>query len=305
MRARDTTGLCFDIQRYAIHDGPGIRTSVFLKGCPLACDWCHNPEGRAEEVELIRLPAHCVRCGACLEACPNPSVEGPDGDPETDPARCSACGSCVEACVAGARRLAGERFTVDELLERVERDRAFHEESGGGVTFTGGEPLAQGEFLLACLQACRERGIHTAVDTCGFAPRELVLECARWTGLFLYDLKTADEERHQQRAGTSAAPILENLRALDAAGARIWIRVPLIPGFNDDPASLEAIGRFAASLRATRRVHVLPFHRNGECKYHSLQRGAGAVRHLPLAGGAVEEAVEILAACDLDVHTGG
>lgn len=298
------TGTCFNIQRYSVHDGPGIRTTVFLKGCPLSCTWCHNPEGMSRELELIVVQDRCVGCGACVEACPNPPVVNADGRAVTDRRSCLRCGSCVDVCVAGARRLVGQPMTVEELLTEIERDRAFYEESGGGVTFSGGEPFEQHEFLLACLRACRERGLHTAIDTSGHAPRDVILEAATLTDLFLYDLKLLGEAEHQELVGVPLAPVLGNLRALDEAGAGIWIRFPLIPGVTDGMDNIEALGRGVASLR-TRRVHLLPFHWTAADKYARIER---EWRHAGLKDASedrVKEAAEALGAMGLDVRIGG
>jgi len=266
------TGTCFNIQRYSIQDGPGIRTTVFLKGCPLACTWCHNPEGLSPDPQILVVAERCMGCGACSEVCPNPPPVGGEGDDTGDWSRCVACGRCVEVCPTGARRLVGTSFTVDELLERIERDRAFYETSQGGVTFSGGEPLMQGEFLLASLEECRKRGLHAAVDTSGYAERDLVLEVGRQSDLILYDLKVLDGARHGHLTGVPLEPILENLRALDEAGERIWIRFPLVPGVTDGDANLEALGGLVSSLRNTRRVSLLPFHRAASDKYGRLGR---------------------------------
>ncbi len=298
------TGTCFNIQRYSVHDGPGIRTTVFLKGCPLSCTWCHNPEGMSRELELIVVQDRCVGCGACVEVCPNPPVVDPGGRSVTDRRSCLRCGSCVDVCVAGARRLVGQPMTVEELLAEIERDRAFYEESGGGVTFSGGEPFEQHEFLLACLRVCRERGLHTAVDTSGYAPRDVILEAATLTDLFLYDLKLLDEARHRELVGVPLAPVLENLHALDEAGAEIWIRFPLIPGVTDSMDNVNALGRKVASLR-TRRVHLLPFHRTAADKYARIERAWEHAGLEDVAEDRVKEAAEALGAMGLDVRIGG
>jgi len=296
------TGVCFDIQRYSIHDGPGIRTTVFLKGCPLACPWCHNPESIAPSPELRVLAGRCVRCGACTAACPLGIADGPN---LPDPARCLRCGSCAAACPTGARQLTGRTWTVREVLEAVLRDRPFYDQSGGGVTFSGGEPLAQWRFLLACLEAAQAQGLHTAVDTSGFASQRTVLAVAAWTDLFLYDLKVLDPKRHLRFTGVPLAPITRNLRALDATGARIWLRMPLVPGYNDDRANLEAVATFAASLRHTRRLHLLPYHRLGAEKYARLG-GADPMGDAPSpTPDAVEAAAALLRGHGLDVHVGG
>ena len=305
MESIHLSGLVFNIQRYSIHDGPGIRTTVFLKGCPLSCTWCHNPEGLSPEPEILLVPDRCTGCGACIEICPNPSIAGPDGRERTDRPACERCGRCVEVCVAGARRLVGQEVTVDELICEVERDRPFYEETGGGVTFSGGEPLAQSEFLLECLRACRSRDLRTAVDTSGSAERELILEVAGLADLFLYDLKLLDEARHERLVGAPLEPLVENLRALDGAGATIVIRFPVIPGVTDDRANIDALGRLVASLEHTRVVHLLPFHRTASDKYARLERAWEHDGLAPAASAVLAEAATLLGGYGLTVRTGG
>lgn len=298
---RQPTGTIFAIQRFCLHDGPGIRTTVFLKGCPLACPWCHNPEGRDADPEVWFLDGRCIRCGACVEACPVPP-SGPA--PAVDPARCVRCGACVEACPTGAREWTGRTVSAEECLREAVRDRPFFAQSGGGVTFSGGEPLLQAGFLLDCLRSCRERGLHAAVDTCGYAPREVLLEAASVADLFLFDLKLVDDARHRDETGVAAQPILDNLIALDASGAEIWIRVPLVPGFNDNGASLAAIGQAVLRLERTRRIHLLPYHRIGESKHGRLGLRGPEHRRTPTAD-AARTATEGLSALGLDVRIGG
>jgi len=253
-------GTVFDIQQCSIHDGPGVRTTAFLKGCPLRCSWCHNPEGIDPAPELAITADRCLVCHACTEVCPiGDSGAAPAGQPWNRDS-CVGCGSCVEVCPADARELMGREYRVEELVDRVERDRVFFEVSGGGVTFSGGEPLHQPEFLVACLKLCRERGLHTAVDTCGLAPPGVVLEVAGLTDLVLFDLKHMDPEIHLHHTGANNILILENLRALSASDAEVWVRIPVIPGVNDDDANLEATGDFLASLPRRHPVHLLPYH---------------------------------------------
>jgi pyruvate formate lyase activating enzyme len=299
------TGLVFNIQRYSIHDGPGIRTTVFLKGCPLSCSWCHNPEGVSPEPEILVVPERCVGCGECVRVCPSPPAVGPQGQLVTERRECVRCGRCVLACTAGARRLVGEEIEVERLVAEVERDRPFYHETGGGVTFSGGEPLAQGGFLLECLVACRERGLATAVDTSGCADRKLVLEIAALTDLFLYDLKIMDEERHLALTGGSLGRIVENLRALDETGADVRIRFPVIPGITDDRDNVEALGRLAASLATRPAVHLLPFHRTASDKYARLERPWPHDALAPSTREALEEIAARLRAHGLDVYVGG
>jgi pyruvate formate lyase activating enzyme len=263
-------GRVFDLQRYSIRDGPGIRTTVFLKGCPLRCDWCQNPESQKPEPESVLFPGRCIDCGACTPACPRGAIS-----PETrrpDPAKCACCGTCVETCPSAARHIIGRDITVDELLDEAGRDRPFYEESGGGITFSGGEPLAQPAFLGAALDGCRERGFHTAVDTCGYAPREQVEGFARRTDLFLYDIKSMDPERHRSATGVPNGLILENLKALCGLGAAVWVRLPLIPGFNDDEENLRATAAFVRSLTGRPPISLLPYHATAADKYRRLGR---------------------------------
>ncbi len=267
-------GRVFNLQRCSVHDGPGIRTTVFLKGCPLACTWCHNPEGIDTAPVLLLNAERCLACGACSEACPvGDGGAAPVGMP-WDRTACLACGSCVDACPADARELAGRVHEVSELADAVARDRPFFEASGGGVTFSGGEPLNQPEFLTACLRACRERGLHTAVDTCGLAPRDVIDEIAGLADLVLYDLKHMDAEAHRRHTGADNRLILDNLRLLSASECEVWVRVPLIPGVNDDDANLEAVGTFLTSLPRRHRIFLLPYHPIAEGKTTRLERSS-------------------------------
>ena len=296
------SGLVFDIQRYSIHDGPGIRTTVFMKGCPLDCWWCHNPESQLAEPEIVVGESRCVRCGECLKVCPNGRVSGSAGA-EGPP--CTLCGACVAACPTGARRLAGERLTVGKVMAEVLKDRIFYEDSGGGATFSGGEPLLQPRFLTRLLEACRGAGLHTAVDTCGFAPWDDLLAVAPLTNLFLYDLKGADSRSHMDHTGVSSALIFDNLRALGAVHNNLWLRVPILPGLNDDDAQLEAMASLAASIAGVRQVNLLPYHQTGMHKFRQLGRAYRLEGLAPPSPERMEEVAARFRAFGLKVRVGG
>jgi pyruvate formate lyase activating enzyme len=296
--------MVFDIRRFSVHDGPGIRTTVFLKGCPLRCSWCHNPEGLSAAPEVIWRAERCIRCGACITACPE-SALGWEGDtPALDAARCSRCGDCAEACYADAREVLGRTMTAAAVLAVAERDRVFYEESGGGVTFSGGEPLAQPEFLGELLAGCRARGLHTVLDTCGEAPWDAVDRVRRHVDLFLYDLKLVDDARHRRATGASNARILENLAALAGHGHAVVLRLPLVPGVTDDDHNVGAVGALATEL-GIRRVVVLPFHRMGTAKYLRLGR-AYPLRHaVPPSDERVTEVLGALRHFGLEAERSG
>jgi pyruvate formate lyase activating enzyme len=279
----DLQGIVFDIQRFSIHDGPGIRTTVFLKGCPLSCAWCHNPESQSPEPELAWWSARCIACGTCLAACPNGAIrrEPPGGALATDRSRCTVCGTCADACPAEARERIGVARTVAEVMDEVRRDLPFYAASGGGVTISGGEPLAQPRFLEALLRAARAEGIHTTLDTSGHAPWTVLDAVRGLVDLFLYDLKRADDDGHRRWTGVSNATLLDNLRALSARGHRIVVRVPVIAGVNEDPVAADAIAALAAGLPGVERIELLPGHRYAGGKYERLGRRAPDVGAVP------------------------
>ncbi len=269
----ETKGLVFDIKKYAIHDGPGIRTTVFFKGCPLQCKWCHNPESRKADVEFGFRDNRCLRCGQCVDACPHEAISLNGNCPVTDTEVCKLCGECIDVCLAGARQIIGEEVTVGKVMVEVEKDIIFYDQSGGGVTFSGGEPLMQPDFLLALLNQCRQKNIHTAVDTSCYAEKEIIESVAKRADLFLCDLKHMDNEMHERFAGVGNNLILENIRLISQAGKKIIIRIPVIPDFNDDSGNIEATGEFAASLEGVGRIDLLPFNRGGIEKSARLTNG--------------------------------
>ncbi|MFO8034285.1 MAG: glycyl-radical enzyme activating protein [Candidatus Bipolaricaulota bacterium] len=303
---KEMEGLLFEVKRGAVHDGPGLRTTVFMKGCPLRCPWCHNPEGISPQREVWVFSSRCIGCGSCVEVCPEGAISpAAAGHLVPDRGLCSVCGRCVEACPAGARDIVGFAVSPADLVRELARDRVFFEASGGGVTFSGGEPLLQPEFLMESLRGCREEGLHTALDTCGYAPKKVLLQAGELCDLVLFDIKHLDEARHERALGVPLEPILDNLRALDEAGANLWIRFPLIPGFSDDHSTLERLAMVVRGLRCRPLVCFLPYHRGGAVKYARLG-GEYAMGNLPAAEGAVvEELGEQLRAAGLEVRIGG
>lgn len=269
LRATEPGGLVFNIMRFSLHDGPGIRTTVFLKGCPLRCWWCHNPESQSPEPQLVYFDETCLRCGDCVRACPNGALRL-DQQVIRDLELCQRCGECVDACAIGARQMAGRWMSVPDVLAEVLKDQAFYDESKGGITVSGGEPLMQAPFLEALLAACRARRIGTVLDTCGFAETGEIRRISQFTDLFLYDLKLMDPEKHRRFTGVRNDLILQNLKMLAEGGSAVIVRVPIIPGVNDDRDNIEAISSFLSHLEF-RRIDLLPYQKIGTAKYHRLQ----------------------------------
>lgn len=266
-------GTIFDIKKYSIHDGPGIRTTVFFKGCPLRCGWCHNPEGQLAKPEIIVKPYRCLKgCDACLAVCEREALSKANKSLIIDKRKCDACGKCVDVCSSEALEKIGQKVSVQEVMGEIEKDMIFHDESGGGVTFSGGEPLAQPDFLNALLEKCKENDIHITLDTCGHAAWKTLEKVWDKVDLFLYDLKIMEEKKHREYTGQSNRLILENLKKLAKKGKKILIRIPLIPGINEDEENIQASAEFIRSLGNIQEISLLPYHRLGKDKYKRLRR---------------------------------
>ena len=264
-----------NIEKYSIHDGDGIRTTVFFKGCRLACRWCHNPENQSFRPEIVYTAEKCTGCRACEAVCPKGAISF---DPAShhvllDRAKCIACGRCVEKCAFGAREIAGRQYPVEELFHEVQKDRMFFELSGGGVTLSGGEVMEQDmDYIEALLKKFADRGYSVDIDTCGYAPYESFRRILPYVDTFLYDIKMMDSEKHKRFIGHGNERILENLKQLSKDGARIHIRIPTIGGVNDDPDSMRATAAFLKENVVVKAISLLPYHTFGSDKYTKLAR---------------------------------
>jgi len=267
------SGIVFDIQRYSLQDGPGLRTLVFLKGCPLRCLWCSNPESQRSEPQLLYDGDRCTLCLTCVPVCPSGALTSAgEGALSYDLTRCTCCGACVHACPNGARRACGERMTVERMLAVALRDAPFYSRSGGGVTLGGGEPTGQPEFAQSLLEACRRHDLDTAMETCGYAETRSFLSVAEAADHVFFDVKHVDRARHVELTGASNELILDNLRALLHVHHDVTVRYPLVPGCNDGGDDLRAFARYLLGLPRLPRVELVPYHRFGEHKYRLLGR---------------------------------
>ncbi|TVR56328.1 MAG: glycyl-radical enzyme activating protein [Spirochaetaceae bacterium] len=267
---RSVTGIVTDVQHFSIHDGPGIRTTVFLKGCNLRCFWCHNPETLKMKSELQYFPDRCIACGACVPPCPTGAHAIVDGRHEFDRALCTACGACAPTCFARALVMAGETRTAGEIVDEVARDRAFYETSGGGVTLSGGEPLLQPDFTEAVLAGCLELGISTAIETAANVAWHVIERALPVTKLVMMDIKSADSEAHRSATGVPNERVLANARRIAEYGVPMIVRTPIVPGVNDDEASIAGIAAFLAELPTAVTYELLRFHMMAEAKYAAL-----------------------------------
>ncbi|MCD6354809.1 MAG: glycyl-radical enzyme activating protein [Prolixibacteraceae bacterium] len=265
------TPLIFDIKRYAINDGPGIRITIFLKGCPLSCKWCHNPESQSPAVQKLYTESKCIGAQDCIKVCPENALTLTPKGIVTDYNACTLCGLCAEACPTKAMEMSGKMYGINELIEIIERERVHIDQSGGGVTFSGGEPLLFPDFLTEMLKACGEKKLHRTVDTSGFADTQTLLEVTKYTDLFLYDLKLMDSEMHKKWTGVNNQLILKNLQVLSKTGVNINIRIPLIKNVNANEKELTKMAQFVASLSGEKPViNILPYHNIAANKYQKM-----------------------------------
>lgn len=280
----DTRGLIFGLQRFSTEDGPGIRTTVFVKGCPMRCPWCQNPEGMAPGKQLLWSRSRCLGDGGCVAACPNDALaRDADGVARIDRERCRACGTCAEFCPANALEIAGWERTAAEVARELLRDRGFYERSAGGVTFSGGEPLTQPEFVAAALDLLGQASVHRALDTCGAAGPTVLRELLGRVELVLLDLKQLDPQRHLEQTGITLERVLECAQEIGRAGVACWVRTPIIPGYTDDEANVRAIARYLkAELPRLERYDLLAFSKLCTSKYQQLGRSDAPVGRIPL-----------------------
>jgi pyruvate formate lyase activating enzyme len=299
-------GIIFDVKRYAIHDGPGIRTTVFLKGCPLQCRWCQNPEGIEPGPEIFMRQKRCAEdCDACVSACPKGAVSKNGNSIDIDREKCDFCRKCEDACVYDALEIVGREVTVAQVLEEIERDRVFFDESGGGITFSGGEPLMQLEFLEALLTQIKKKEIHVTLDTSGYVSFQDLKKVSDQVDLFLYDLKFMDDEKHKKYTGVSNRSILENLQKLTEMGKAVAVRIPLISGINDDDQNIEALTVFLRDLKNVQHISLLPYHSGGRGKYRNLRKQDSLRTFQPPSVKRMGEIEKILTGSGFSVKTGG
>ncbi len=304
---QDVTGVVFNIQHYSIHDGPGIRTTVFLNGCPLRCLWCQNPESQSLRPQVFLDAEKCNGCGKCVRVCPQGAIEICEGRSRTNRSICQGAGKCTEVCPNEARNIMGKYVTAEEVFKDVAGDAIFYQRSGGGVTLSGGEALAQPQFAIRLLKLCKDAAIHTAIDTCGFARWETMRQVLQYVDLVLYDFKHMDPVEHQRCTGVSNDIILENVRKIHRElSIPILARLPIIPGCNDAHENVEATAKFVATeLGSSIKVHLLPYHRLGDTKYERLEMPGKALTIEPPSDKHMLELQNIVESFGLTTQIGG
>ena len=296
----DPSGTIFDIKRFAVHDGPGIRTTVFFKGCPLRCLWCHNPESMKIGRQIVFFENKCIGCGECYKRCTSGALKATPQGRMYVREKCTLCGTCVEYCYAEATVMEGKVVSVEEVIEEVKKDMPFYENSNGGVTLSGGEPTMQAEFCLAVLRESKKAGMHTTLDTSGQVKWETFQKILKYVDLVLYDIKHMDPLKHKEYTGLSNKTILANLKKLDALDIPIEIRIPLIPGVNDSQENLSAVAQFLSDMKNIRRVKLLPYHRLGEGKYERLDMQYRLQDTAPPDKARMEQLTELMVSCISD-----
>jgi pyruvate formate lyase activating enzyme len=264
------TGTIFNIQRYSIDDGPGIRTTVFVKGCPLRCPWCSNPESQSPNPQILYRYTSCKKCGTCVQLCPNQAIALGESGITIDRAKCAVCGACAEGCLADALKISGEEVTVDKVWKTVRKDEVYYETSGGGVTCSGGEILTQPDFVVALFKKCKENGVHTCADTSGFGSEDAMRKILEFSDLVYFDMKHSDPAKHKEFTGVELDTVLRNLKLCTESGVDITIRIPLIPEYNNSADTLEAVAELIRSLAPAASVSILPYHKYGASKYSGV-----------------------------------
>ena len=302
------TGTVFNIQRYSFQDGPGIRTLIFLKGCPLGCLWCANPEGQRFQPALSFIPRECIGCGKCAAVCPTGAAVNDNGKISWNKELCTECFRCVDVCAPHAREICGKQYSVRELLDIADKDRSYYRKSGGGVTLSGGEPLAQGDFCLSFLRQAHSEWFNTAIETCGYYPSENLERVLPYLDTIYMDIKHTDPAVHKRLTGRSNEQILKNVELaamrIDPDRQRLIVRTPVIPGMNDSAENIRATVRFLKSLGTVRRYELLPYHNYGEAKYDRTKwTGPYALHDIkPLTAGELEPLREIIRQAGLETN---
>jgi len=298
--------LIFDVRRYSINDGPGIRITIFMKGCPLRCAWCHNPESQSPKLQKLYTASKCIGAQDCIEVCPEEALTLTPNGIVTDSEKCTLCGKCADACPTKAIEMSGKLYNPEELMGLIERERVHIEHSNGGVTFSGGEPLMFPDFLLEMLKLCGEKGLHRAVDTCGYASTKTMLEVAKHTDLFLYDLKLMDPVQHKKWTGKNNVLILENLKMLAETGANINIRIPFIKNVNTDIKEVTKMAEFIAALPGKKPViNILPYHNIASGKYKKLELDYNEGEIDEPSDDEIQRAIDIFQSFGFETETGG